>query len=237
MRIVKWDKLPVFMQQEEIREYYEFLKKKTVSLFFKRVFDIIVSIIMIIVISPVILAIAIMIKADSKGPVFYRQERVTQYGRVFRIFKFRSMIVDADTKGTQITVDNDCRVTRIGRKIRKYKLDELPQLFNVLSGDMSYVGARPEVQKYVDMYKPEMLATLLLPAGMTSLASIYYKDENSLISNADDVDKVYMEKILPEKMRWNLKGIMDYSFTGDMKIMMMTAKAATGKDYNNGDIK
>lgn len=231
MKIRDWDQLPDLIKVPEVRKYYDSLTNKSVELVCKRIFDLIVSILMIIVLSPILLIISIAIKLDSKGPVFYRQVRVTQYGKEFRIFKFRSMKNDADKMGSLITVYHDSRVTNVGKILRKTKLDEIPQLFNIITGDMGFVGTRPEVPKYVERYTPEMMATLLLPAGITSLASIYYKDENSLIENAEDVDKVYLEQILPDKMKWNLRGIMRYSPFGDIKIMFMTFFAACGKEY------
>ena len=230
MILKNWEQLPPEMQTDEVRKYYEILKKKQVSLFFKRMFDIAVSSIMLIILSPVFLILAIAIKIDSKGPVFYRQVRVTQYNRKFRIFKFRSMIRDAD-KGSLVTLDGDARVTRVGKFVRKCRLDEISQLINVLNGDMTFVGTRPEVPKYTERYTPEMMATLLLQAGITSLASILYKDEARLLDTADDTDKVYIEKILPAKMYYNLKSLEYYSFWGDIRIMFMTVFAVFGKEY------
>ena len=230
MLLKKWEQLPPEMQTDEVRKYYDILKKKQVSLFFKRMFDIVVSSIMLIVLSPVFLILAIAIKIDSKGPVFYRQVRVTQYNRKFRIFKFRSMVRDAD-KGSLVTLDGDARITRVGKFVRKCRLDEISQLINVLNGDMTFVGTRPEVPKYTERYTPEMMATLLLPAGVTSLASILYKDEAKLLDAAEDTDKVYIEKILPAKMYYNLKSIENFSFWGDIRIMFMTVFAVCGKEY------
>lgn len=230
MRLVKWEKLPADMQTEEVREYYDVLHKKRFSLFWKRIFDIFVSAIMLIILSPLFLILAIAIKTDSKGPVFYRQERVTQYGKPFRIFKFRSMVQNAD-KGSQVTVDHDSRVTKVGKFIRKFRLDEICQLIDIFRGTMTFVGTRPEVPKYVNEYTPEMKATLLLPAGVTSLASIYYKDEAELLSGAEDTDKTYVEKILPAKMYYNLKEIKNYGFWRDIKTMFMTVFAVLGKNY------
>ena len=230
MRIIEWEKLPTEMQTEEVRRYYDILKKKRVSLFFKRAFDIVVSIMLLMILSPVFLVLAIAIKLDSKGPVFYRQVRVTQYNKKFRIFKFRSMVQNAD-KGSQVTVSGDARVTRVGKIVRKYRLDEFSQLIDVLRGKMTFVGTRPEVTKYTERYTAEMMATLLLPAGVTSLASIYYKDEAELLDKAEDTDKVYVEDILPAKMYYNLKAIEEYSFFGDIKIMFMTVFAVLGKEY------
>ncbi len=231
MLLKKWEDLPAEMQTEEVRKYYDILKKKKASLFFKRVFDIVVSLLMLIVLAPFFLILAIAIKLDSKGPVFYRQERVTQYGKRFRIFKFRSMVQNAD-KGSLVTVSGDARVTRVGKFVRKCRLDEISQLIDVLRGTMTFVGTRPEVPKYTDKYTPEMMATLLLPAGVTSLASIYYKDEADLLDAAEDTDRVYVEDILPAKMYYNLKAIERFSFFGDIKIMFMTVLAVLGKEYH-----
>ena len=232
MLIKKWDKLPPEMQTPEVRRYYDILKKKQLSLFFKRLFDILVSLIMLIVLSPVFLILAIAIKTDSKGPVFYRQVRVTQYNKKFRIFKFRSMVEGAD-KGSQVTVKGDARVTKVGRFVRKSRLDEVSQLIEVFRGTMTFVGTRPDVPKYTERYTPEMMATLLLPAGVTSLASIYYKDEAELLDASDDTDKTYVEKVLPEKMRYNLKALEDFSFFGDIKIMFKTVFAMLGRVSEN----
>lgn len=226
----KWDALPDFMRVPEARLYYDSLKKKSVSLVFKRIFDIVASLIMLIVLIPVFLILAIAIKLDSKGPVFYRQVRVTQYGKQFRIHKFRSMVTGAD-KGSQVTVNNDNRITKVGRFIRKCRLDEICQLIDVLEGNMTFVGTRPEVVKYVDAYTPEMFATLLLPAGVTSEASIYYKDEASLLDTAVDTDKTYIEEVLPAKMYYNLKEISKAGVFHDIKVMFMTVFAVLGKDY------
>lgn len=234
MLLKKWDQLPPEMQTEQVRKYYDVLKKKQVSLFFKRAFDIVVSLVMLIVLLPLFLILAVAIKLDSNGPVFYRQVRVTQYGRRFRIFKFRSMVQNADN-GSLVTVQGDARITRVGRFIRKCRLDEVSQLINVLKGDMTFVGTRPEVPKYVDMYTDEMLATLLLPAGVTSLASIIYKDEAELLDGAVDTDKVYVEKVLPGKMFYNLKSLNKFGFWGDIKIMFMTVFAVLGKEYKGDE--
>ncbi len=230
MMLKKWDKLPPEMQTEEVRKYYDILKKKQVSLFFKRVFDIFASSIMLIVLSPVFLLLAIAIKIDSKGPVFYRQVRVTQYNKKFRIFKFRSMCQGAD-KGSQVTVNQDARVTRVGKLIRGCRLDEISQLLDVWRGTMTLVSVRAETPKYTEQYTPEMMATLLLPAGVTSLASILYKDEAKLLDGVEDTDKVYVEQILPAKMYYNLKQIEQFSFWNDIKLMFMTVFAVLGKEY------
>lgn len=227
----KWEQLPEKMQIPEVREYYDVLDKKRVSLFLKRVFDVLVSCILLVLLSPIIILLSIAIKLDSKGPVFYRQERYTQYGRKFRIHKFRSMCDGADKKGSLVTVENDMRITRVGKLVRTCRLDEIAQLIDVFKGDMTFVGVRPEVKKYVDEYEKEWLATFLLPAGVTNLTCIYFKDEDELLSDVENVDKVYVDKILPIKMKWNLKGIKDFSFVGDIKLMFMTFFAICGKEY------
>lgn len=230
MFLKKWEQLPPEMQTKEVRKYYDILKKKQVSLLFKRVFDIVISSIMLIILLPVFLILAIAIKLDSKGPVFYRQVRVTQYNKRFRIFKFRSMVQGAD-KGSQVTVNGDTRVTRVGKLIRGCRLDEISQLIDIWRGTMTFVATRAETPKYTERYTSEMLATLLLPAGVTSLASILYKDEAELLNAAEDTDKVYVEEILPAKMYYNLKEIENFSFWGDIKIMLMTILAVMGKEY------
>lgn len=230
MFLKKWEKLPPEMQNDEVRVYYDILKKKRVSLFFKRVFDVVASSLMLIVFSPLFLILAMAIKLDSKGPVFFRQERITQYGRKFKIFKFRTMVQDAD-KGSQVTVNNDNRITRVGKVIRGCRLDEISQLIDVWRGAMTFVGTRAETPKYTAHYTPEMQATLLLPAGVTSLASILYKDEAKLLDNAEDTDRVYIEKILPQKMKYNLKALKEFGFWKDIKIMFMTVFAVLGKEY------
>lgn len=220
-----WNELPEYMRTDEVRPYYDLLQRKKLSLFFKRVFDIVISLIMIILCSPILLFISILIVKDSKGGVFYRQERVTQYGRVFRIFKFRTMVQNADQIGTQVTISNDSRITKVGSKLRNYRLDELPQLFNIFLGDMTFVGTRPESVHYVKSYTNEMYATLLLPAGVTSEASIEYKDEADLLDQADDVDSVYINEVLPEKMKYNLNSIKEFSFFKEIATMFRTVFA------------
>lgn len=224
MLIKDWDELPEFMRNDEVRPYYDSLKRKQGQLILKRCFDVVCSLILIILLSPVFLIIAIWIKMDSKGPIFYRQERITQYGRIFRIFKFRTMVTNADKIGTLVTTKNDARITRVGEKIRKYRIDEIPQLFNVLTGDMSFVGTRPEVKKYVDAYTKEMYATLLLPAGVTSIASIEFKDEDEILGKADkkSIDNIYMKEVLPLKMKSNLKVLTSFSFVKEVEIMINT---------------
>ena len=222
MKMPDYHKLPNELQCDEVKYYYNILKTKTTGLVAKRIFDIFVALIFIVILSLPMLVIAIIIKCTSKGPVIYKQVRVTTFGKRFRIWKFRTMRTDADAKGELLTVSGDNRITRIGHILRKFRLDELPQIFHVLSGKMSIVGTRPEVPKFTDVYTNDMLATLLLPAGVTSLASIRFKDEAKLLSNAKDADKVYIEKILPEKMKYNLEYIEKFSFMGDIKLMFKT---------------
>lgn len=230
MRMISWEKLPPQMQTEAVKPYYEILQKKQISLVFKRSFDIVVSLIMLLILSPVFLILAIAIKLDSKGPVFYRQVRVTQYGKEFRIFKFRTMVNNADKIGSQVTVGGDSRITRVGKVIRECRLDEIGQLLNILGGSMTFVGTRPEVPKYVEKYTPEMWATLLLPAGVTSEASIRYKDEAALLDAAEDVDATYIQDVLPGKMKYNLRSIQEYSFFKDIETMFQTVFAVVDKD-------
>ena len=226
----RWEDLPPYMQVPEVKPYYDFLKKRTVSLVFKRAFDLVVGVIMLVILAIPMCVIAVAIKLDSDGPVFYRQERATKYGKRFRIHKFRTMVKNADKIGTAVTVGRDVRITRIGKLLRGLRLDELPQIFDVLEGNMSFVGTRPEAIKYVEQYRPEYYATLLLPAGITSEASIRYKDEAKLLDAAEDVDKTYVDQVLPEKMKWNLKSIREFSFMGDVLTMIRTVIAVLGKE-------
>lgn len=226
MILKKYNDLPEQMKNEQVKKYYDILAKRKFSLAIKRGFDLVVSLILLIILSPIILILAILIKLDSKGPVFYRQERITTNGKMFKIFKFRTMVQNADKIGTLVTVGNDSRITRIGKIIRKVRLDELPQLINVLKGEMTFVGTRPEVKKYVDKYTDEMKATLLMPAGITSVASIKYKDEDEIlekaVKNGKDTDEAYVEEVLPEKMKFNLEYINKFSFWYDIKVCIDT---------------
>ena len=229
MILKKWEDLPDFLRTDAVRPYYDALARRRGSLLLKRIFDVAVSALMLVVLCPVFLALAVAIKLDSPGPVFYRQVRVTQYGQKFRIFKFRSMVSDADKRGTLVTVSGDSRITRVGKFIRKCRLDELCQLIDVFRGTMTFVGTRPEVPKYVDAYTPEMMATLLLPAGVTSRASILYKDEAELLDQAADVDAVYIREVLPGKMKYNLEELKEFSFFSDIQTMFRTVFAVLGK--------
>nr|WP_291234736.1 sugar transferase [Frisingicoccus sp.] len=221
----RWEDLPKRMQNEAVRPYYEQLQKKKVSLFLKRCIDVSLSSALLLFLAPVMLLIGIAVRLDSPGPALFRQVRVTQYGRQFRIFKFRTMVNHADRMGTQVTASGDARITRLGRKMRHYRLDELPQLLNIFLGDMSFVGTRPEVVKYVREYTDEMTATLLLPAGVTSEVSIQYKDEEKLLADVADVDEAYIHIVLPEKMEYNLKSLRDFSLIHELKIMVDTVIA------------
>ena len=232
MILCKWDDLPDNMRIKEVRPYYDILAKKKGQLLLKRIFDFVVALIMLIVLCIPIAIISVWIKLDSEGPVFYRQERVTTNGKHFRIHKFRTMVSNADKIGTQVTVGNDSRITRVGKKLRHIRLDELPQLIDVLQGTMSFVGTRPEAVKYVEQYKPEYMATLLMPAGITSEASIKYKDEDKLLSVADDVDRVYVEEVLTAKMVWNLESIRRFKFLREILTMFRTVAAVLGRNYN-----
>jgi len=226
--VKKWEELPAFMQLDEVRPYWEGLWKKRRQLFLKRVFDLFASIILLIILAIPMLIISILIKKEDSGPIFYCQERITTYGKHFRIHKFRTMVVNADQYGATVTVREDPRVTRVGKKLRSLKLDELPQLLDVIVGDMSLVGTRPEAVKYVELYKPEYNATLLLPAGITSEASIRYKNEAELLDAVSDVDKVYMEKVLPEKMKWNLESIRKFCLLREFITMFRTVFSMFG---------
>lgn len=221
----KWNDLPKEMQVEQVKKYYEILQCHKGSLLAKRIFDIIVASLLVVILSPILLFLSILIKIDSPGPVMFRQVRVTTYGKPFRIFKFRTMVNNADKIGTQVTTKGDSRVTRMGKMLRGCRLDELPQLFNVLKGEMSFVGTRPEVEKYVAYYTDEMKATLLMPAGITSRASIEYKDEERLLESAENADEVYIHQVLPEKMKYNLRAIEKFSFWDDIKTMFATVIA------------
>lgn len=222
---MKFIKLPTIFQNENVERYYNILKRKKISFLFKGMFDFFVSLIMILVLSPVFLILAILIKCSSKGPVIYKQVRITKYNRKFKIWKFRTMVVNADKIGNSVTVGNDSRITKIGKFLRKYRLDELPQLFNILFGQMSFVGPRPEVVKYVDKYSDEMLATLLVRAGVTCPASIKFKDEAEMLKDVVNVDEAYVNDVLPKKMEYNYEYLNKFSFFYDIKILFATVLA------------
>ena len=220
-----WQDLPNDMRCESVRPYYEILASKRSDLLIKSIFDRLMAIILLFALSPIFLLLAVWIKVDSDGSVFFRQERVTQYGKTFKIYKIRTMVQNAEQIGAQVTSKGDMRVTTVGKALRRCRLDELPQLINILEGTMSFVGTRPEVTKYVAFYTDEMKATLLLPAGVTSIASIQYKDEDTLLDAADDVDKCYVQNVLPAKMEWNLRSIVEFSFFRELKVMVETVLA------------
>lgn len=227
-----WEELPNFMKIPEVRPYWEILNRRRGQLILKRCFDLVVGVILLVILAIPMLGIAVWIKVDSPGTVFYRQERVTTYGKHFHIHKFRTMVSNADEIGSTVTVESDSRITRAGSKLRRLRLDELPQLLDVIQSTMSFVGTRPEAVKYVERYKPEYMATLLMPAGITSECSIRYKDENKLLDGAGDVDKVYIEEVLTEKMKWNLKSIREFGLGRDVVTMFRTVFAVLGKNYN-----
>lgn len=220
----KWEDLPDSMKNESVRKYYDLLYKRRLGLFAKRVFDIVIAFLTLIILSPAFLIISVAIRLDSKGPIMFRQVRVTRYEKQFKIFKFRTMVNNANQNGSLVTTKNDHRVTRIGKILRTSKLDEIPQLINIILGDMTFVGTRPEVVKYVERYSDDMIATLLLPAGITSEASILYKDEEQLFKT-EDADQKYVNDVLPEKMRYNLKSIEEFSFFRDIKTLIKTVFA------------
>ena len=226
MILKKWENIPDNIKNEKTKEYYDILNSKKITLFLKRLFDIIFSTILLIVLSPILIILAIAIKIDSKGPIFYRQERITQYGKIFKIFKFRTMIFNADKIGALVTTKNDSRITRVGNIIRKCRLDEIPQLINILVGDMTFVGTRPEVKKYVERYTDEMKATLLMPAGVTSIASIKYKNEDEIIGKyieqGEDRDDIYVNRVLPEKMKYNVDYVKKFTIFQDILICVQT---------------
>ncbi|MDP4121068.1 MAG: sugar transferase [Bacillota bacterium] len=217
-----WNELPEELRNDKVKVYYDILSHKKCSLLFKRVIDFILSIILILLLLVPMIVIAIIIKLTSRGPVIFKQERITTYVKKFQIYKFRTMVQDADKKGSLVTVAGDSRITNVGRFLRKYRLDEIPQLFNVLAGSMSFVGTRPEVKRFVDHYTDEMMATLLMPAGVTSLASITFKDEDSMFKTQKEIDDEYINIILPQKMVYNLEYIEKYRFLNDIKLIFKT---------------
>lgn len=246
MILKKWENIPDNIKNEKTKEYYDILNSKKITLFLKRLFDIIFSTILLIVLSPILIILAIAIKIDSKGPIFYRQERITQYGKIFKIFKFRTMIFNADKIGALVTTKNDSRITRVGNIIRKCRLDEIPQLINILVGDMTFVGTRPEVKKYIERYTDEMKATLLMPAGVTSIASIKYKNEDEIIGKyieqGEDIDDIYVNRVLPEKMKYNVDYVKKFTIFQDILICVQTVnevlkiqntKESTNKKQNS----
>ena len=224
--LCKWEALPKFMRTEEVRPYYQALYRRRAGLAVKRTFDFAASSVLLALLAPLFLFLAVLVKLDSEGPVFYRQERVTQYGRRFYIYKFRTMEENADRKGSLVTVGDDARITRVGRKLRGCRLDEISQLINIWKGEMTFVGTRPEVARYVRAYTKEMCATLLLPAGVTSEASIHFKDEALRMEKAcsaeANIDETYIRTVLPEKMKWNLREMRKFSLGREICTLVKT---------------
>jgi lipopolysaccharide/colanic/teichoic acid biosynthesis glycosyltransferase len=228
----KWEDLPAFMQCQEVRPYYDILKEKAFQLVLKRIFDFLLALILLIILALPMLLIAVLIRLDSKGSPIYRQERVTAYGKRFRIHKFRTMTVGADQQGALLTAKADQRITRIGMSLRRFHVDEMPQILDVLEGNMSFVGTRAEVPLYVEQYKPEYYATLLMPAGITSEATIRYKDEYKQLNDAQDCERVYLDTILPAKMKWNLASVRRFRFLREILTIIRTVLAVCGKEYS-----
>lgn len=227
-RLTPWDALPAALRTQEVRPYYQALARRPWRLFVKRLFDVLLSLLLLLPLLPLMLVLALVIRLDSPGPSVFTQQRVTKNGRLFTIYKFRTMKQDAQSKGPQVTQDGDLRITRLGRPLRALRLDELPQLINILKGDMSFVGTRPESPRYVAGYAPEYYATLLLPAGLTSRASVLYKDEARLLSRAQDADAVYLNDILPRKMRYNLQSLARFSLRDEALVLVSTGLAVVG---------
>ena len=233
MELRPWRLLPDEMRTKEVRKYYNILMKHRMWLKVKRAFDVVVAGIMLAVLIIPMGIIALAIRLNSPGPVFFRQARVTQYGKIFRIYKFRTMVDNASKLGAAVTVDNDSRITKVGAFLRKYRMDEFPQLFNILAGDMTLVGTRPEVPKYVKKYTKEMYATLLLPAGLTSRTSIAYKDEDKLLGEAVDeesTDNIYINEVLPAKMRYNLESMKHFGVQADASVLWDTFTSVVGSE-------
>lgn len=220
-----WEDLPSTLQTEEVRPYYEALSRRGLQLRFKRLLDVVGATVLFVLLGWLFVILALLIKLDSPGPVFFRQRRVTQFGREFRIVKFRTMTYRPVAPGDQITRGDDPRITRVGAVLRRYRLDEISQLIDILRGTMSFVGTRPEVPDYVRQYTPQMRATLLLPAGVTSTASIEFKDEAQILAAAPPGQDAYVTQVLPAKMRLNLRDVRDFSIGRDLRIAFRTILA------------
>ena len=220
-----WEDLPPTLQTEEVRPYYEALSRRGLQLRFKRLLDVVGATVLFVLLGWLFVILALLIKLDSPGPVFFRQRRVTQFGREFRIVKFRTMTYRPVAPGDQITRGDDPRITRVGAVLRRYRLDEISQLIDILRGTMSFVGTRPEVPDYVRQYTPQMRATLLLPAGVTSTASIEFKDEAQILAAAPPGQDAYVTQVLPAKMRLNLRDVRDFSIGRDLRIAFRTILA------------
>ena len=221
--------MPEFMKNKEVMKYHKILRRKKTQIFLKRCFDLIFSIILAALMLPFMAVVYFIIKFDSPGKVIFKQKRVTRYGKIFYVYKFRTMVENAEKLGTQVTTDGDNRITKSGKWLRKFRIDEFPQIFNIIKGDLSFVGTRPEVPKYVKHYTPEMMATLLLPAGVTSPASILYKDEAEFLKGSKNPDETYVNEILPQKMTYNLEYIKNFGLIYDIKIMIKTIIAVIKK--------
>ncbi|MGN1081070.1 MAG: sugar transferase [Acutalibacteraceae bacterium] len=214
--------MPKNMQNEAVRPYFEALNKRRGTLVLKRFFDLLIAFAVLIILSPIIVISAVLVKCTSRGPVFYLQERIGALGKPFKIIKFRTMVVDAD-KGSQVTVgDDDPRITKFGSFLRLTRIDEFPQLINVLKGDMGMVGTRPEVKHYVDYYTDEMTATLLIRPGMVSSASIAFRWENDMLAGAEDSERKYIDEILPAKMKYNLEYTKNVTIGKDVIVLLRT---------------
>jgi lipopolysaccharide/colanic/teichoic acid biosynthesis glycosyltransferase len=237
MMLRKWEELPSFIKIENVRRYYDILNGGKFDLFVKRIFDLLVGIILLIILSPIFLILPLIIKIDSSGAILFKQERVTQFGKKFKIFKYRTMVEKNPVTGSQVNTKSNNEITKVGNFLRKYRLDEIPQLLNIISGDMTFVGTRPEVLKYVEQYTDEMKATLLLPAGLTSEASIKYKSEEQLLKGALNVDKTYIEIVLPDKMKHNLAYLENFSILSDLRIIVRTIIAVFKRNINLDEIK
>lgn len=207
------------MRNNYTKKYYQTIILRKKSLILKRIFDILASFLLLFFLLPLILLISIIIKLDSEGPIIYKQRRVTQYRKEFLIFKFRTM---RENSGSKISYKNDSRVTKVGKILRKFKLDEIPQLVNVLFGEMTFVGTRPEVPEYVQKYNKKMLSTLILPAGITSIASIKFRDEEKYFNDSSNVESIYLNCVLPNKMIYNIEYLRKFSFLFDIKILFLT---------------
>lgn len=222
INLIKKEMLTERFRVSDVLKYYDIIKSKKLIMFLKRLFDIIASFLGLLICIIPFTIIAIIIKTTSKGPAFFLQTRIGRYGEPFKIFKFRTMRQNAESEGLRITVGGDNRITKIGEFLRKTKIDELPQLINVLKGDMSFVGPRPEVKEYVDIYTDEMMATLLIRPGITSTASIKYKSENEVLEQSDDPEYAYINVVLPDKMKYNLEYLNNISPIYDLKLIYKT---------------
>jgi lipopolysaccharide/colanic/teichoic acid biosynthesis glycosyltransferase len=214
--------------QEHLLNIDTILQQKRLQLILKRIFDIVVSFVGLVILSPLFLILAIAIARDSKGPVFFKQTRVGRNGVPFKIYKFRTMVEDAEARGMQLTVGDDSRITNVGTFLRKTKIDELPQLINVFKGEMSFVGPRPEVPKYVGLYTEDQRQVLMVRPGITDLASIEYRNESELLATADNPEKVYIEEVMPRKIELNKKYIENISLCGDIRIIFKTLASLVG---------